>query len=54
MVASVPSATTYAEQIVKTEAFRQEAQFADGVKGLHVYGAKVLDGKRIAVLPFTL
>lgn len=53
IIASVPSATTYAEQIAKTEAFRQEAQFADGVKGLHVYGAKVIDGKKIAVLPAT-
>lgn len=51
IIATVPSATTYAEQIVKTEAFRQESGFADGVKGLHVYGTKVLDGKRVAVLP---
>lgn len=53
IIASVPGATTYAEQIIKTEAFRQESQFADGVKGLHVYGAKVVDGNRIAVLPAT-
>ena len=53
IIASVDSATTYAEQIVETEAYRMEKRFADGVKGLHVYGATVLDGKRIAVLPAT-
>lgn len=50
ITAQVPSATTYAEQIVKTEAYRMEKRFADGVKGLHVYGAKVTDGKQIAKL----
>lgn len=48
--ASVQTSTTYAEQIVKTEAFRPEKRFSDAVKGLHVYGAKVTDGKQIAVL----
>lgn len=50
VTASVPYATTYAEQIVSTEAYRMEKRFADAVKGLHVYGAKVTDGKAIAVL----
>ena len=35
-------ASTFASQIVKTEAYRMERRFADGVKGLSVYGAKVL------------
>lgn len=48
--ASVQTSTTYAEQIVSTEAYRMEKRFADAVKGLHVYGAKVTDGKQIAVL----
>lgn len=34
-------ATTLAEQIVSVEADRMEKRFADMVKGLHVYGAKV-------------
>lgn len=34
-------ATTLAEQIRQVEAFRVEKKFGDGVKGLHVYGAKV-------------
>lgn len=34
-------ATTVAEQIVSIEKYRMEKRFADAVKGLHVYGAKV-------------
>ena len=34
-------ATTVAEQVRKVEAYRVEKKFADGVKGLHVYGVKV-------------
>jgi hypothetical protein len=33
---------TLAEQIVKVEAYRPQARFADAVKGLHVYGYKVV------------
>lgn len=54
IVASVPYATTYAEQIISTEAYRMEKRFADAVKGLHVYGAKVTDGKALAVLQATV
>ena len=43
-------ACTYAEQIIKTEAYRMEKRFADAVKGLHVYGAKVTDGSQIAAM----
>lgn len=39
--AGTPMCTTYAEQISKVEAFRPEKRFADALKGLHVYGAKV-------------
>lgn len=42
VLAGHPSATTFAEQIVKTEAYRLESRFADGVKMLHVYGGKVI------------
>lgn len=37
-----PGAVTYAEQINKVEAIRRENRFADGIKGLHLYGAKVI------------
>lgn len=50
ITAQVQAATTYAEQILNTEAYRPEKRFADAVKGLHVYGAKVTDGKQIAAL----
>lgn len=45
-------ATTYAEQIVKTEAVRLEKRFADGVKGLHVYGIKVTRPTAVAKVEF--
>ena len=32
---------TFAEQLLKVEAYRPEAGFSDAVKGLYVYGAKV-------------
>lgn len=50
VTAQVADACTFAEQIVKTEAYRMEKRFADGVKGLHVYGAKVTNRKEIAKL----
>lgn len=49
----VDAAATYAEQIVSTEAYRPEKRFADAVKGLHVYGAKVVDKAQIACLKAT-
>lgn len=45
---------TFASQIVKTEAYRMEKRFADGVKGLSVYGAKVLIGKAYASASVTV
>lgn len=50
VTAQVRTATTFAEQIVKAEAYRMEKRFSDAVKGLHVYGAKVTDGTQIAEL----
>lgn len=35
-------AISYAEQILDIEAYRPQNRFADAVKGLHVYGAKVV------------
>ena len=48
VIAGHQLASTFAAQILKTEAYRMEARFADGVKGLHVYGAKVLVPEAIA------
>ena len=48
VVAGTPLATTYAEQISKTEATRKEKGFADIVKGLHLYGSKVVEPDALA------
>lgn len=45
-----PSAITFAEQIVKTEAVRPESSFSDALKGLHLYGAKLVRPTAIATL----
>lgn len=39
---STPAARSFAEQIVETEAYRPERRFGDALKGLHVYGGKVV------------
>lgn len=49
VVGSSPIQGTFAQQILKTEAYRPEKRFADAVKGLHVYGAKVLRPEVVAV-----
>ena len=41
-IAGVKMAVTFAEQITETEAYRMEKRFADAVKGLNVFGCKVL------------
>lgn len=50
VISGVPMAHSYAEQINKTEAYRIERRFADAVKGLHVYGAKLVYPEAWAVL----
>lgn len=42
VTAGTNAAISYAEQINKTEAYRPESSFADAVKGLALYGAKVI------------
>lgn len=42
-------AISFAEQIVEVEAYRPEKRFADAVKGLHVYGAKVIQPTALVV-----
>jgi len=50
VLAGTSAALSYAEQINKTEAYRPESSFSDAVKGLHVYGAKVVRPDHIAML----
>ncbi|WP_405699083.1 P22 coat protein - protein 5 domain protein [Streptomyces sp. NBC_01383] len=49
MQAGYPGALTYAEQILETEALRLQNTIADAIRGLHVYGAKLLRPTGIAV-----
>ena len=44
-----PMAITYGEQIVQVEALRLQTTFADGCRGLHVYGAKLVRPDAIAI-----
>lgn len=41
---------SYAEQIVSVEGYRPQQRFADAMKGLHVYGAKVVRPTALALL----
>jgi hypothetical protein len=44
-----PMAITYADQIAETEALRLQSDFSDGVRSLHLYGAKLTRPEAIAV-----
>jgi N4-gp56 family major capsid protein len=50
VMAGHKSAITYAEQIVETEALRLQTTFGTGVRGLHVYGAKLVRPDAIATV----
>ncbi|MCD8340646.1 MAG: P22 coat protein - protein 5 domain protein [Clostridiales bacterium] len=50
VLAGTNAAGSFAEQLVEMEAYRLEKNFSDGVKGLQVYGAKVIQPKAIAVM----
>lgn len=50
IIASNRTTTTYAEQVVQTEAYRVERGFKDAIKGLHVYGGKVTRPKEVLVI----
>jgi len=47
-MAGFPEAIAYVEKVIKMEAYRPEDRFADAVKGLLVYGAKVLLANALA------
>lgn len=42
VIAGHAMAATFADQITETEAIRLQDQFGDGIRGLHLYGAKVV------------
>jgi hypothetical protein len=53
VTAGVDSALSFAEQINQTEAYRPEAKFADAVKGLYLYGAKLVRPDALAYADVT-
>ena len=50
VIAGHSIATAYVEQIVDLQTYKPEKRFGDAVKGLHVYGAKVLRPTALAML----
>ena len=50
IIAGHPMATAYVEQIVDVQTYKPEKRFGDAVKGLHVYGGKVVRPSCLAVL----
>jgi hypothetical protein len=50
IVAGHSIATAYVEQIVDLQTYKPEKRFGDAVKGLHVYGAKVVRPTALACL----
>lgn len=54
IIAGSNHATTFAQQLAKVEAARKEKGFGDIVKGLHLYGAKVVRPEALATVDFTI
>lgn len=50
IIAGHSVATAYVEQIVDLQTYKPEKRFGDAVKGLHVYGAKVVRPTALACL----
>ena len=54
IMAGTKKAISFAAQVNKVEAYRPEASFSDAVKGLYVYGTKVVYPDALAVLTATV
>ena len=50
VIAGTSAAGAFAEQLVELEAYRLEKNFSDAIKGLHVYGAKVVQPSALALM----
>lgn len=53
-LARTKRAIAFAEQLSEVEAYRPEKRFADAVKGLHLYGAKVIYPSEMVLLDLTV
>jgi hypothetical protein len=54
IVAGHSSAVASAQQITKTESYRDPDSFADIVRGMHLYGRKILRPEAIAVAKYNV
>lgn len=52
VLAGTKNAIVFADQITDTETLRLESKFADAVRGLHVYGAKVIKPLELVTASF--
>lgn len=50
IMAGVPGGISVAQQVRAVEAYRPELRFADAVKGLHLYGAKVVRPEMLVLM----
>lgn len=50
IIAGHSIATAYVEQVVDVQTYKPEKRFGDAVKGLHVYGAKVVRAANLAMM----
>lgn len=53
-VAGTSQGMTFAQQIMKSEAYRPESSFSDAIKGLHLYGGKVIEPEYLVVADLTV
>lgn len=53
-LARTKRAVAFAEQLSEIEAYRPEKRFADAVKGLHLYGAKLVYSKEFFVMDIVI
>lgn len=49
-MARTKAAIAFADQLEKIEAYRPQSSFSDAVKGLHLYGAKVVRPKELVII----
>lgn len=54
VLAGHPMAFSFAEQILKTEAYRPDTMFADALRGLYVFGAKTIYADLLATFTYTI
>ncbi len=53
-IARTKRAVAFAEQLSEVEAYRPELRFADAMKGLHLYGARVVYPDEMVLLDFKM